>query len=101
MVGRLRPLVRDFLGQKVIEFACTGRQHPLRPGSLMPNVNAKAALLPVRPVAQRQAFMKFSPPKLYTSSEVVDFLKDQGAAPELDGDDCELWNGRTPEDLFP
>ena len=42
---------------------------------------------------------QLSPLKLYTSAEVVNFLRAQGSALELDWDDFEFWTGRAPEDV--
>jgi hypothetical protein len=42
---------------------------------------------------------QFSPLKLYTSAELVDFVKAQGSALEVDWADLEIWTGRTPEDV--
>ena len=40
---------------------------------------------------------QFSPLKLYTSAEIVEFMKAAGSALEVDWDDLEIWQGRTPE----
>ena len=40
---------------------------------------------------------QFSPLKLYTSGELVDFCKAHGRAVEIDWDDLKIWQGRTPE----
>jgi hypothetical protein len=44
---------------------------------------------------------QFSPIKLYTSAELVDWLKSRGLALEIDWDELELWQGRTPETVWP
>ncbi len=42
---------------------------------------------------------QFSLLKLYTSGELVDWLKARGSACEIDWDDLEIWQGRTPETI--
>ncbi len=42
----------------------------------------------------------YNPIKVYTSAQIVEFLRAQGAALQLDWDDFALWQGRTPEDTI-
>ncbi|MBC7807894.1 MAG: hypothetical protein H7145_17315 [Akkermansiaceae bacterium] len=40
----------------------------------------------------------YNPIKLYTSAGIVEFLRHQGAALQVDWDDFALWSGRTPKE---